>query len=407
MHKTVAILAFLLVSDLSAQPLTVGTMPTSAPSSVSTVSTAPVSWINLADHATGDGTVNRATVFWSAACSGAFKIVFLTTNTLSTTSYIVRATRGPFNSVAGRNDVTLSPPVTVSRYDLIAVVQLQPFSVCGSPMVESRAGQSFELATNSDVSVSGSVGTSVVRGSGLVLAFVAYNSDPQLTRVLPAAGAVQGNGAFFRTSVQLNNQSGSPLTGKLVFHRAGVPATPSDPSLPFSLAPSQTLSYPDVVTTMGTSGLGSLDVLTNGAVPPIVTGRIFSDAGAAGTSGFTEEGLPPGDALQYIYSPIGILILPADLTNFRMNIGVRTLEAGATLSVAWYSADGTFQGVRNGIAYPANYFEQVSVNQFTGSPTLAAGGSLRIQMAAGSAFVYASTTDNRTQDSSMRIAATK
>jgi hypothetical protein len=237
---------------------------------------------------------------------------------------------------------------------------------------------------------------------------MAYNADPVLVRVLPAAGAVQGIGAFFRTSLQIFNVtfSTAPITGKLVFHRAGVPGSDSDPSLPFTIGVRQTLSFPDVVAAMGVSGLGSLDVFTNGGQELVVSARIFSDAGDSGTSGFTEEGLAPSEARRIVFgkgSLAGVLLLPADLTNFRMNVGVRSLESGATLTVRTYDAGGTLVTTRSDVTYSANYFEQAMASQFTGLSTLPAGGSIIISVS-GSAFIYGTITDNRTQDSSMRMA---
>lgn len=400
----IASLPLLLASSLAAQTV-VGTMPP-APLSNIVLTTAPYTHVNLGNPALVAGTVNKASVHWSRNCAAnAFKIVFLRNNLSSLTNFTVLATRGPFPAVIGRNDVTLTPPVALLAYDLIGVVQLQPSDTCGSVRFQDVKQASYRLVTNSDVSVTGAVGSSSNYASGDVLGLIAYNSDPLLVRIVPAAGAVQGSGAFFRTSLQMHNPSGTAIIGKLVFHKAGQTGSDSDPSLAFTVNSFQTLSYADVVTSIGSSGLGSLDVFTNGGAPPIVTARIFSDGGAAGTSGFTEDALSPNDALQSLYAPVGILPLPQDLTNYRMNIGIRTLEQGATVNVAWYSPDGTFRGARNNIVYAANLFDQPTVGQFTGGATLEPGGALRIQLSAGSAIIYGSVTDNRTQDSSMRIAS--
>ena len=324
MPKIIGVLALLFVSSLAAQPLTVGVHPPE-PLSTATLSSsaAPVTYVNVVDFATAAGTVNKASVDWSFACSNAFKIVFLRTSFGPPSSFTVVATRGPFNSVVGRNDVTLSPPVTVAIGDLIGVVQLQPYTTCGSVRIMdygSNAG--YTLITTSDLSAAGTLGSSSNYGPGYRISAVAYVSDPLLVRVLPAAGATQGVGAFFRTALQLYNPGGSTITGNLVFHKQGVPGTSSDPSLPFTLASGQVKSYPDVITTMGASGIGSLDVFTNGGAVPIAAARLFADGGTAGTSGFSEEGLPPSDAIDLFRR--AVLFTPEDPANFRMNIGIRT-----------------------------------------------------------------------------------
>ena len=104
----------------------------------------------------------------------------------------------------------------------------------------------------------------------------------------------------------------------------------------------------------------------------------------------------------------GVLLLPSDLTNFRMNVGVRSLESSATLTISTFAADGTLMTTRSNVTYAPNYFEQVTASQFTGLSTLPAGGSILVTVnIGGAAFVYGSITDNRTQDSSMRMAEMK
>ena len=168
------------------------------------------------------------------------------------------------------------------------------------------------------------------------------------------------------------------MTGNLVFHKQGQPASASDPSLAFSLASGQVLSYPDVITTMGTSGLGSLDVVTNGGAQPVVTARVFSDGGAAKRPASPRKGLSPREAIDTFGR--GVLFTPEDPANFRMNIGVRTLDAGATLSITLLSNSGTVLATRTA-TYPANYFEQDSFATFTGVSTGPANGRINITIA--------------------------
>lgn len=55
--------------------------------------------------------------------------------------------------------------------------------------------------------------------------------------------------------------------------------------------------------------------------------------------------------------------------------------------------------------YGPNYFEQTTAQLFFNSAPLPAGGYIRIFPTAGSAFVYGSTTDNRTNDSQIQFTA--
>ncbi|MGA8808948.1 MAG: hypothetical protein WB973_13810 [Thermoanaerobaculia bacterium] len=409
MRTPFAIVVVLCAASLAAQPLTVGRQIVDAGGTATITTGGPVTYVNLSDGATANGTVNKATVAWSASCSNAFKIVFLRETFESVQAFTVVATRGPFNAVNGRNEVTLSPAVNVSQGDLIGVVQLQPVATCGSIRVQSFPNDTgYKLVTTADMSTTGgTIGSTSNYASGLTIGAIAFNTSPLLVRILPAAGAVQGATSFFRTSLQMLNPGTNTISGNLVFHKQLVPAAPGDPSLPFTLTPGQTISYADVLTSMGTSGLGSLDVVTNGGNAPIATARVFSDGGTLGTSGFSEEGLPPNDALDYFSR--GILLIPADLTNFRMNIGVRTLDSGATLDVFTYDSAGTLKGSRTLPAYGSNVFDQVPVATFTGLSTVPAGGYILIglHVFGQRAFVYSSVIDNKTSDSTYRLADIK
>ena len=99
------------------------------------------------------------------------------------------------------------------------------------------------------------------------------------------------------------------------------------------------------------------------------------------------------------------IITPADLTNFRMNIGVRSLDQGATLEVYAHNAAGALIVPSfTKPAYPPNYFEQPTLSQFLNGATPVPNSRITVSVRGGSAIVYASTTDNRTNDSSIRFA---
>jgi hypothetical protein len=408
--RTAFAIAFILFApSLAAQPLTVGRQIVDSGGTATITNGGPVTYVNLSDGATANGTVNKATVAWSVSCSNAFKIVFLRETFNSVASFTLVASRGPFNAVSGRNEVTLTPPVSVNQGDFIGVVQLLPVATCGSVRTQSFTNNTgYTMATTADMSTtSGTIGSSANYASGLAIGAIAFNSDPLLVRILPAAGAVQGSSAFFRTSLQMLNPTSTTITGSLVFHKQLQSASPSDPSLDFTLLPGQSTSYADVIASMGTSGLGSLDIVTTAGNAPIATARVFSDGGAAGTSGFSEEGVSPNEALDYFSR--GILLIPADLTNFRMNIGVRTLDSGATLNITTYDATGAFKANRALPAYGPNVFDQMPVATFTGASPVPPGGYIVISfnVFGGRAFVYSSVIDNRTSDSTYRLADIK
>src|SRR3954453_11359101 len=76
-RSTFAVLITLVAVSLAAQPLTVGTQIVDNGGTATITTGGPVTYVNLSAGATAAGTVNKATVAWSASCSNAFRIVFL------------------------------------------------------------------------------------------------------------------------------------------------------------------------------------------------------------------------------------------------------------------------------------------------------------------------------------------
>ncbi|HEV7764732.1 MAG TPA: hypothetical protein VGQ76_07015 [Thermoanaerobaculia bacterium] len=220
-------------------------------------------------------------------------------------------------------------------------------------------------------------------------------------RVLPVVGSAAGSlGSFFRTSVQFHNASSSTITGVVRFHPAGRSGTNADPSQPYTLPPGASLSTADVLQSMGQAGLGSLDIIPAGNVSPVSVVRIYNDAGAAGTTGLTEEQMTSADALTAGQS--GVLVAPPDPKKTRFNLGVRTLDAGASLTLTLRSATGAIRKVVTPVFAP-NFFQQTTAAQLLGETPLA-NETVTVRVDTGSAIVYASSTDNKTQDASLQIA---
>jgi hypothetical protein len=92
-----------------------------------------------------------------------------------------------------------------------------------------------------------------------------------------------------------------------------------------------------------------------------------------------------------------------------MNIGVRTLDTGATLSVATFDSTGNPVASRTLPAYGPNVFDQMPVATFTGASPVPPGGHILITFNTfgGRAFIYSSIIDNKTSDSTYRLADIK
>jgi hypothetical protein len=236
-----------------------------------------------------------------------------------------------------------------------------------------------------------------------------------LTGIVPVAISSPGaNSSVFRTSIQVRHSQDPaagqaappPVIGHIVFHPQATIGTSSDPSFPFALSAGSVLAIPDLLAAVGQTGLGSLDVLVSSGTAPIAVTRVFNDGGPAGTFGFTEDLLKPADALNP--GDRGILIVPPDTTQFRFNVGVRTLSAGATLTLTVRDSTGVKRSVTK--AFPATYMIQDTAANFlvdatTPQPlTLGPSDSITVHVVAGNAIVYGAFADNRTNDPSFQLA---
>ncbi|MGK2859751.1 MAG: hypothetical protein ACSLFQ_21345, partial [Thermoanaerobaculia bacterium] len=197
--------------------------------------------------------------------------------------------------------------------------------------------------------------------------------------------------------VQLHNPTDAAQTGKLVYR----PREGTAPStLDYALAPHQTMRYTDVVASMNLTGMGSLDVVPSAGGFPVVMSRIFNDAGDAGTSGMTMDQLDPANALQP--GQTGLIVGPTDQTKSRLNLGVRTLETATVLSFAVRNSSGQNAGSVSK-SFGVNAFIQQSSRDFLGFD-IPDDAVVEVSVVSGSAIVYATITDTKTNDPSYQNA---
>ena len=132
----------------------------------------------------------------------------------------------------------------------------------------------------------------------------------------------------------------------------------------------------------------------------MVTARVYNDTGS-GTNGFSEPMIPVARALHS--GEHTRIIFPADLTNYRMNVGIRTLLDGASMTITVRDKTGfTIQSSQR--SYPPTYFVQLSLAELVNNSVLLGNEVVVIAVDAGNAIVYGATTDNITQDPSVQIA---
>lgn len=391
--------ALALASAAGAQVLTMGNTVTP---NLSDVAVADIRTdVDLVHPATATGTIDVATFTWSdPACPSAAKIkVFRRQgNTL-----VFIAERGPFDVTAFSMTVSLVPAIDVQQGDLLGIARV---ANCGNPEtltgIVSAGYAVYSGDVTSDVSLSGAD----AQGTGILNVRATGVATETIARVLPAAGSTPGDlGSFFRTGVQLSNPGSSAIAGRFVYHPAGVPGSSSDPSLDFSIDPHATVSYDDLVQTMGQSGLGTLDlVLPASSDLPVIVARVYNDAGAAGTSGFTEEAIDPTGSFEsrvVFAGATGFLVAPPDAAGFRFNIGIRSLLSGATVTFRVRDAGGAI--VRTVTkTYDPTFYEQQSAETLLGGP-IAANDQIEVSVSSGSAIIYGATVDNTTNDPSIQF----
>lgn len=217
--------------------------------------------------------------------------------------------------------------------------------------------------------------------------------------IVPVVGSAPGAyGAQFKTYVALHGD-GAALHGKIVFHRAGQAVQDNDPSLTYDLTSDvRTLSWDDIVAAIGTSGIGSLDIIpTLGAFGartlPVIEVRVYNDA-PTGTFGASENVYYPGEV--YRIDKITQTIHYAD-SRFRVNAGVRTLESRVRGVVSVYDSTGK---LRSGsprtitVADPGMY---MGSTEAIFGVSMAPGDTIVVEWD-GAAFPFHTITENRTND---------
>jgi hypothetical protein len=392
-----------LAGVAAGQNITVGNLPPN-PNFGFQATPAVITAIDLANPATQTATLTAASFTWQASpCAATAKIKFF--RLAPNGSLLLLTERGPFDVTSLTQFVFLDPPVAVQSGDHIGIARM---ASCGSPVGQTPgAAQGLVAVAGDATAVAPGQGTAIPNATLSVQATGNVTTPPPSAdpaAVLPVVGSTPGalGGAFFRTTVQMSNPRTTPVSGHLVYHPQGASASAADPSVFYSLQPGETRSIPDLLPSIGLNGLGSLDVVPDtGSLLPVLVARVFNDAGALGTTGFSEEAIVPGDALGT--GDRAILIAPPDSALYRYNVGVRSLGAGATLSITVRNAAGSVTRTLSR-TYAPHYFEQRDSAAFLEASAVAANDTITIQVVSGSAVVYGATIDNRTNDPSMQIA---
>ena len=400
----IPLLVILLVPlPLAAVTLTMGNeapTPNASDSNLGAVRTD----IDLVHPATHTGSVGTVKFYWAASgCTNAVKIKFFRRVGDTLTMF---AERGPFSTTTNYNTVTMTPAVSVRQGDLIGITRV---ASCGNAGTVTGFPSEGYLQYAGDVTGDLAMGAGSRQG-GVLSVCASGTVSEWMARVIPVVGSGPGAfGSVFKTEMQFfNPQTTGDMVCKLVFHPFGVAGSSADTTRLVMLEPGEVFSTADVVTAMGQTGYGTIDIsVPAGQSVPMILTRVYNDAGTAGTSGLSEEAIEISTALEIGTKLLNrgvtaYLVAPRDPTRTRFNIGVRTLYSGATISVTVRNADGVV--VRTATrTYTANYFVQTDAATFTGG-AISGDESIQITISSGSAIVYGSSTDNTTNDPSIQFA---
>lgn len=367
-----------------------------------------VTLVDLTRGATTTANYTNATIFWTGGnggnCSAAFTLKFYRPGLLGTGLTFLEE-RGPFDSQPGLIDVTLSPPVALQTGDVIGVAEIAPAHCGGVAILASGDGVHTARYLGDIGTASVTICDDITAVLSQTIGLVARTDGTEVrVGIVTGVGSVHGAaGSNFKTAMQLVNPGLPTIQGHLIFHPAGKAASANDPSIPYSIPGEQMVNFPDVVAAIGQSGLGSIDVKASSSYAPLVVTRVFNDGGAAGTAGFTEPLVRAGDEFVLNSPGQAWLVAPADLAQYRWNIGIRTLAGGANLKVKVFSATGTLKKTLS-VTYSSEQFDQKAASDFLGGVALSANDIVLIEALFGKAIIYGVSVDNTTNDTSLQLA---
>jgi CSLREA domain-containing protein len=225
------------------------------------------------------------------------------------------------------------------------------------------------------------------------------DTAPQRAIVM-AVGSLRGlANSRFGTAVQMVNFSDAPAAGALVVRPAGATDALRDVTIPYALGPRELRAFGDLLAEHGLQGLATLDVIPASGATPRMTVRIFDDGSGHGTTGFTLPTVTPADAL--VAGDATLLIAPDDPIAMRFNVGVRTLDGGASMNIDVRDRSGATRHTFTRDFAP-NWFNQLAAADFAGIE-LQSGDYVVITITRGSAILYGAAVDNITNDPSVQV----
>jgi hypothetical protein len=192
------------------------------------------------------------------------------------------------------------------------------------------------------------------------------------------------------TRVVLRNPYGfATITGQLVFHRQGVPASGSDPALSYSIDPGAIKVFNDIVAAFGATGAGSIDVIAQAAGQPDVLAADIESGSSSYPAGTAVPAINAAAAL--VGDDRAMLVAPGNLQKMQFDAVVRTFGSGVTFTVIARDASGATLATTP-LHYDANTMVQVSADTLAGGVPVQPSETFDIFIHDGSAIIEAETS---------------
>ena len=202
---------------------------------------------------------------------------------------------------------------------------------------------------------------------------------------IPVVASLTGlYGTSFKTAGQINNPYATTISGNLVFHPAGAESPSSDLALAYTLNPFETRTFVDLMAAFGTAGVGWLEIVPATGAAPASFFHI-EDGGIASVPAVSEA-----DVL--VAGSRGVLVTPSDLNLLRLNIGIRSLSSGVTMTIGIYDPAATLIRTVTRTFAP-NYFAQFAAADLLGG-AIGVNQTIIFNIGSGSAVVYGSSAAN-------------
>jgi hypothetical protein len=261
------------------------------------------------------------------------------------------------------------------------MVQLTPLTFTG---VAAQPSESFDIAVSSGSALifSETVADGMSARSLRIAERVnlSASATDDLLHFPKAMFVTNSDGTVLRTALQMTNPGTSTITGHVRFKPAGGGISMQ---FQYSLAPGATKTWANIVSGLGSSGLGALDVdSTSGHLPIAFVRLIYS----GNSSPWQVSAESPHDVLEKIQAGDRTVLLAPTNGSDEFRIGVRTWNKPLDVTIVISDTTGT-QLAQLTQSFAAQTTSEVTAASLFGM-TLTAGEIVQVFVDGGNGLIY-------------------